>query len=212
MQQGSLTFQPACVRTTALLSDGELLRRAAADDQRAFETLFARHRDGLQGFLYRKLRDQDEAEDAVTATFCNAWRARETFRGDSPGKSWLYQIAARVALDVLRRRRRHPAEQELDAMPAESLEIDGDWDLDPSRQLAQKEQRESARRAVAGALGRLPDEERRLVALFYFDGHNYDEISSILGVTRSQVRGRLHRIRGRIRNDMVRRQQWGAAC
>lgn len=211
MQSFSPTFRQAAGDGLPLLSDGDLLRRSARGDQAAFETLFARHRDGLQGFLYRKLRSHDEAEDAVVMTFCNAWRARESFRGDSPGKSWLYQIASRVALDMLRRRRRHAPEQELDALPCETLEIEGDWELDPARELNRKASRVSAGHAVAMALTRLAEEERQLVSLFYFDGFNYDQISQMLGVSRSQVRGRLHRIRGRLRHDLVNRQQWQPA-
>jgi RNA polymerase sigma-70 factor (ECF subfamily) len=96
--------------------DRELLLRSAAGDSSAFSDLFQRHRSGLEGFLYRKLRSREEAEDAVTVTFAKAWRAREAFRGNASGKAWLYQIATRVALDILRRRRRRPAEQELDGM------------------------------------------------------------------------------------------------
>lgn len=68
--------------------------------------------------------------------------------------------------------------------------------------------RADAGRVVSDALGQLPEDERRLVSLHYFDGYNYDQISSLLGVTQSQVRGRLHHIRKRVRRDMVERQQW----
>lgn len=192
----------------ALPEDRELLLRSAAGDSSAFSALFQRHRSGLEGFLYRKLRSREEAEDAVTITFAKAWRAREAFRGNASGKAWLYQIATRVALDILRRRRRRPAEQELDGMEPDLVGEMEAQVADPVELALERQFRAEAGRVVSDALGQLPEDERRLVSLHYFDGYNYDQISSLLGVTQSQVRGRLHRIRKRVRRDMVERQQW----
>ena len=188
--------------------DQELILRSATDDSHAFEALFARHRDGLHGYLYRKLHSHEEAEDAVTLTFCNAWRARASFRGNASGKAWLYQIGTRVALDMLRRRRRQPAEQTLDMTCPELLGPIGEETVDPAEVILDAERSASTRAAVNQALERLPDDERRLLTLFYFDGYNYEQISELLGVSRSQIRGRLHRIRARVRRDLVDRQCW----
>jgi RNA polymerase sigma-70 factor, ECF subfamily len=203
----SSTFLAAPGHHSVLADDQELLRRSARGDETAFETLFRRHRDGLQGFLYRKLRNHEEAEDALTLTFSNAWRARQTFRGHASGKAWLYQIGTRVALDMLRRRRRQPTEQELEEHHSDRLTEDGQA-LNPEQMLLDVERTRLTRDAIRQAVGRLPEEERRLVILFYFDGCSYEQISSLLGVSRSQVRGRLHRIRSRIRQDLVGRQRW----
>jgi RNA polymerase sigma-70 factor, ECF subfamily len=208
MQLHSSTFVLAPFRAPALADDQDLLLRSAADDVAAFDALFERHRDGLRGFLFRKLRSYEEAEDAVTVTFCKAWRARASFRGNASGKAWLYQIATRVALDILRRRRRRPAEQELDAMEPDLVSAIEDERLDPASTVEEAESAVETQKAIGQAMDRLPSDERRLLQLFYFDGYNYEEISSILGVSRSQVRGRLHRIRGRMRRDLVDRQQW----
>lgn len=191
-----------------LSDDRDLLLRSAWDDA-AFTALFQRHRTELQGFLYRRLRSLDEAEDAVAITFAKAWRARTTFRGSAPGKSWLYQIATRVALDLLRRRKRRVPELELDGecpdLPEWGL---ADAALDPAGIHLEEVRRAGTQQAVGGALERLTPEEQRLLTLFYFQGYDYAQIGSLLGVTRSQVRGRLHRIRGRLRQDLVNRQRW----
>ena len=49
----------------------------------------------------------DEADDAVQETFLRAWRARDTFDGSTLVRAWLYRIATRVCLDMLRRSARH---------------------------------------------------------------------------------------------------------
>jgi RNA polymerase sigma-70 factor (ECF subfamily) len=210
MQTYSSTFIPAPLRIPVLADDQDLLLRAAHDDADAFQKLFDRHRDGLQGFLFRKLRNYEDAEDAVTLTFCNAWRARQTFRGNSSGKAWLYRIATHVALDMLRARRRRPVEQELDLLQPDLVEAchEQEQPIDPELLLLGAERIAGTQDAVHAAMSRLPGDERRLLHLFYFDGYDYDQISSLLGISRSQVRGRLHRIRGRVRRDLIDRQRF----
>lgn len=210
MQTFSTTFIPAPLRIPVLADDQELLLRAAGDDSEAFQRLFDRHRDGLQGFLFRKLRSHEDAEDAVTLTFCNAWRARQSFRGNSSGKAWLYRIATHVALDMLRARRRRPAEEELDLLQPDLVQAceEHEEPVDPEAIVLGAERIADTRLAVSSALERLPADECQLLRLFYFDGYDYDQISEHLGISRSQVRGRLHRIRGRVRRDLVDRQRW----
>lgn len=191
--------------------DQQLLRRAAEDDGRAFSALFERHHDGLRGFLYQRLRNQEDAEDAVVATFHNAWRARASYRGEASGKVWLYRIAARVALDMLRRRRSHPAALELDALSADAplpFEEEGE---DPGAMLLEAERTAEAKAAIRAALDRLNPDERRLIDLFYFSGYKYEQINALLGIPYTQVRGRLHRIRARLRRDLAERQQYQPA-
>jgi len=204
-------FFPAPAGLAILEEDQQLLLRCAREDTTAFTTLFQRHRDGLQGFLYRKLRSHEDAEDAVTLTFCNAWRARATFRGASSGKAWLYRIATRVALDMIRSRRRRAAEEELDARSPDTLNVVDPEPLDPIDLVLRCEHVDDTRRAVEDSMRRLPADERRLLELFYFDGYCYEDVADMVGISRSQVRGRLHRIRARIKRDMISRQQWRPA-
>lgn len=197
------------VHSQATIEDVELLRRSAAGDAAAFDALFRRHRSGLLGFLLRRLRRPEEAEDALSITFAKAWRARHSFRGSGGVKSWLYQIAARVAVDHLRGRKRRP-EAELDAEPATALELPDDAP-DPLATLLDHEQEAEIRSALSAAIHRLREDERSLVRLFYYDAYNYDEIGALLGVSRSQVRGRLHRLRLRLRHDLQERQRLSLA-
>jgi len=202
-------FHPAPAWIPSRPEDLDLLRRSAQDDAAAFDALFERHRDGLQGFLFRKLRSHEEAEDAVILTFSNAWRARGSFRGTASGKAWLYQIATRVALDIMRRRRRRAPEQELDALAPDALDLCGEV-VDPEDTLLDAARTEWMRGTVEQAMEQLEPEERRLLRLFYFEDYSYEQISDLLGVTRSQIRGRLHRIRGRVRRDLVKLDSWQA--
>lgn len=184
--------------------------RSAAGDPAAFETLFQRHRDELHWFLLRKLGSTEDAEDAVTLTFYKAWRAWETFRGDASERTWLFQIGLRVVLDILRMRRSRPVEHPLvDGHPDLPVTLD---DLpDPAERVLEAERVTELREAVHNALARLSPVERRLLSLYYFEGRKYDEISALLDIPYTKVRGRLHRLRQVIRRDLIERQSWQPA-
>lgn len=194
---------------TGIPTDDGAVENVDREEEAAFTSLFFRHRDDLQRYLYRKLGNLEEAEDAVSLTFCNAWRARGSFRGQASCKTWLYQIATRVALDVMRRRRRRPVEQDLEDPESDLAQVPGDETHEPERVLLDAEQQDLTREAINQAIARLSPESRKLVQLYYFNGYNYDQISSELGISYGKIRGRLHLIRERLRRDMMHRQRWG---
>ena len=73
---------------------------------RAFvEELFARHHTEIYAYLTRMLRDPELAADLTQDAFVKAYRAFETLEDPGHARAWLYQIAHRVALDDIRRRK-----------------------------------------------------------------------------------------------------------
>src|SRR5215813_14687220 len=84
----------------------ELVGAAMAGEQSAFAALTERHRRELHVHCYRMLASFDDAEDAVQEALLRAWKARESFDGSVLFRPWLYRIATRVCLDVIRRRTR----------------------------------------------------------------------------------------------------------
>ena len=71
-----------------------------------FATLTERHRRELHVHCYRMLGNFQEAEDHVQETFLRAWRSRESYRGGTMFRAWLYKIATNVCLDTLKRSKR----------------------------------------------------------------------------------------------------------
>src|SRR5205085_2066400 len=109
------------------------------------------------GFLSRRLQSSEDAEDALVQTFAQAWRARDTFRGETSDKKWLYGIAGRVAIDLIRARRPSVPVSQLDNTV--DLEVAGPTSDDPMDTVLDTERRALVRRAI----DRLPPVHRRLV-------------------------------------------------
>jgi RNA polymerase sigma-70 factor (ECF subfamily) len=76
------------------------------DTARVFvEGIFAKHHSEIYAYLVRMLRDADLAADLTQDAFIKAYRAYDSLEKDENARAWLYQIAHRVALDELRRRK-----------------------------------------------------------------------------------------------------------
>ena len=76
------------------------------DEAGAFvETLFAKHHGEIYAYLLRMLREPELAADLTQDAFIKAYKNYETLEKPENARAWLYQIAHRVALDEIRRRK-----------------------------------------------------------------------------------------------------------
>lgn len=166
------------------LSDVELLARACDGDAEAFEAIYDRHAPAAFSLARRICRDQGVAEDIVQDAFLSLWRGRDRYdaaRGQV--RTWLLGIVHNSAIDRLRRsgvheRRRASAEGIEDRLEA------------PERTEEEVAQREEATE-VRGALCNLPEEQRRVIELAYFDGLTHTQIASMLDQPVGTVKGRM---------------------
>jgi RNA polymerase sigma-70 factor, ECF subfamily len=148
------------------------------------EQLFLGYAQQIYAFCLYRLGDPLDAEDALQSTFLNAFRALE--RGVVPyaESAWLYTIARNVCLTRRRsvvRRRRIESQAPLDDSVA-SPERDTERLVD-----------------LTGALHGLPHRQRHALVLREWQGLDYAEIASELGLTRSAVETLLHRARRSLR-------------
>ncbi len=82
------------------------LDKAKAGDIHAFQSLFADFQDQLKSFLFRLLASRADAEDLAHDTFIRAFDKLASFRGDASLKTWVFQIAANLAHNLLQKRKR----------------------------------------------------------------------------------------------------------
>ncbi len=143
-------------------SDGELVARAVADDdRRAFAELVRRHQSAVRGLLRRLCGgDAAAADDLAQETFLKAYRGLSGYRGDARGATWLHRIARNLWAS---RARRAPGPE-----PAEP---------DPPRPVADAA---IDRHDLERALGALRAEERSALALAYARDLTHEEAARIL--------------------------------
>jgi RNA polymerase sigma-70 factor (ECF subfamily) len=158
-------------------TDEELLERVGRRDADAFEALYKRYSRSVLGLALRRLGDRGRAEDAVQETFVSIWRSASTYKPErGPGAPWLYGVARNAIVDRSRARNEPPAEAPDEA----SLDIGPDDRAEQSWTQWQ----------VHGALERLPEREREVIALAYWSDLSQSEVATRLGIPLGTVKTR----------------------
>ncbi len=129
----------------------------------------------------RMLGSRADAEDATQEAFVLAWQKLTRFREESAVSTWLYRIVINRCLTA---RGSYRSWEEL----AEPM-------LDTGGDPAEVAERRDRWHAVSEAVGALPREQRAALVLREFEGLSYAEIAQVLGITVAAVKGRIHRAR-----------------
>lgn len=143
-------------------SERSLLLRAQRGDRAAFDGLVQLHQTALRGFLRRRLPG-DAVEDVIQETFLAAWSALPAFEPRVRLKTWLYRIALHKVADSMRRSSREVSLDLLTMDPA-------DTGLTATETAIW----------VRSLLAQLPDEQRLLLELYYFDDLTLAEVALVL--------------------------------
>jgi len=167
-----------------------------------FQRLYDANHERVRHVLARVVGSQ-EADDLTQTVFAKAAKGLPTFRGDAETSTWLYRIAANVASDWLRSRSTqeakltvplaHASDDDMRAATIGSADVDGH--PSPEQQLSHKDMRDCIRREI----GKLPDAHRDVLMLNALGGLSDDEIAQTLGISKGNVKVRLHRARQEFR-------------
>ncbi len=180
-------------------SDAPLVRLAATGDRAAFRELFERYNRPIASVVSRMVASPDDVDDILSETFLRAWKGLPKFRGDAQFSTWLYRIAVNTAIKYRSRRRNETAplvslhaDPETGIGGIESLGAERDADPlrggDPLHAAQERAHREMLQKAVRA----LPEKQRSVVLLHYFEDKSCEEISDIVGCSLGTVWSRLH--------------------
>jgi RNA polymerase sigma-70 factor (ECF subfamily) len=167
--------------------DRALVGRAVAGELEAFNELVSLYQDYLFALVVRVVNDRESAADAVQEAFLSCYRNLNRFRGDS-FRSWLTRIALNAATDVLRYRKRRPA----DPFPEwedDSWQPPAGEDASPEREAM----RRNTQRILSSALAQITDDQRTAILLYDVEGFDYQEIADMTKVSLGTVKSRIHR-------------------
>jgi RNA polymerase sigma-70 factor (ECF subfamily) len=174
----------------ATLDDATLVVRAREGDVTAFEDLVRRYRVPVYRIAVRILNDPCSAADTAQEAFVTAWRRLPEVKAEQAFAAWLYRIAVTRALSTLRTVRPYvPLDETAPARdrfpgPEEYALADG---------LAT---------ALRCALSHLTPEQRACWILREMEGLSYEEVATVLHTTPGAVRGRLHRARPQLAQEL----------
>ncbi|MDQ3052233.1 MAG: sigma-70 family RNA polymerase sigma factor [Bacteroidota bacterium] len=165
-------------------SDSELLHQFRNGDNPnfAFNLLVRKYQKKVYYHIRRIVIDHDDANDVVQNTFIKAWKGLSNFREDSQFFTWLYRIATNESLTFLKKKRT------AFFIPVINIE----------RQLADKLDHDPLIKAdelllkLQKAILSLPEKQRIVFNMKYYDELKYEEMSAILGTSVGALKASYH--------------------
>ncbi len=179
-----------------MISDEELVRSMADGDQAAFEVFVHRYHRPLQGYLERMLQDADKAEDLVQDTFVRLLRRLQ--QGEIPGqiRPWLYRVALNLCRDYWRSSG-YRSEMNRLAQPPEHK------DTNPS--IVEIYERQETRTEILQSLNSLPESQREIVILRFYQDLKLQEIAEVLDMPLSTVKTNLYNALKKLKKRLMSR-------
>ncbi|GIV04694.1 MAG: RNA polymerase subunit sigma-24 [Fimbriimonadales bacterium] len=182
--------------------DTYLIEAAKQGDDRAFDRLWARHRDKVFRSLLKACGgDPETTHDVLQDALLNAFKALQQFRGDANFATWLYTIARRLCIRARRDLDRfYSLDDPLNSEEGRTIlrQLIDQYSQDPEAIAIENDLRERVQQAVA----ELPDSLRPVLQLRDIEGLSTEETAEKLGLTQAAVKARLHRARELLRQKL----------
>lgn len=180
------------------------IEAARKGDLPAFNWLVLHYQARVYNLCLRMLSDPDAAADATQETFLSAYKAMNRFKGGQ-FRAWILRIATNTCLDMLRSRKRRPAQSLERGLhgsgegddESEPLQLaDSSLDVDPEGRALNAEVAQTIQRG----LDELPDDQRIALVLVDVQGLSYEEAATVCNANLGTVKSRINRARSKMRD------------
>jgi len=169
-----------------------LLGRIGQADEAAFRELYRAFSRRLYAYVLRQLGDPAQAEEIVSDTLYEVWKAPARFRGDAQFSTWLIGIARNKVLMAFRSRKPDSKHEDIDDVAETAAsEEPGAFQI-----LADQQRREGVRHCM----DRLSDEHRECVHLVFYEGMALAEVAQVQSCPEGTVKTRLFHARQKLKN------------
>lgn len=171
--------------------DGPLVQRCVRGETAAYALLVERHQARVRAIAARILgagATRDDIDDLAQDVFVQAWRALPRFRADALFSTWLHRLATNMAIKQWHRRKRGAwlsASEDLSEPVRAGLRDDAPG---PALQAQTRAQGHALRAAIDA----LPEKQRTVVLLHYFEDYACEEVALLVGCSVGTVWSRLH--------------------
>lgn len=167
-----------------ILSEEELINQLSQPQQRAkaFSVVVRTYQERLYWHIRKMVLSHDDANDVLQNTFLKAWNAIEGFRGDSQMSTWLYRIATNETLTFLssKKTRNQFSIDEVETSFLQNLHADNYFNGNEIQLKLQE------------AIITLPEKQRLVFNMKYFDDITYDQMEAILGTSVGALKASYH--------------------
>lgn len=170
------------------------MRNGNAGDENVeerFKKAVTDYRERIYLMILKYVRNREDAKDLTQETFIKAYNSLGSFRGESSLYTWIYRIAVNLAINFKTRSRVSSFQSIEDHTGIYS----GDA---PSDSILRKEISEKIDRSVT----RLPEKQRMVFVLRYYEERPYSEISELMGITEGAAKANFHQALKKMKSDL----------
>ncbi|HEV7504824.1 MAG TPA: sigma-70 family RNA polymerase sigma factor [Thermoanaerobaculia bacterium] len=180
-------------------TDEDLVAAVLAGDRDRFGDLIERYQGRLVNYLFRLLRNADDAHDLAQEVLVKVYQVLDRYDPQYKFSTWLFRVAQNAAIDQIRRRR-----LKLVSLRQEDEEGEGrDWDLPSPERGPYGDLRNQERGgAIQDAIDALPWEYRELILLRHFGELPYEEIARLKEMPLGTVKNKLFRGRQMLKEKL----------
>ncbi|WP_046745307.1 RNA polymerase sigma factor [Kordia zhangzhouensis] len=171
-------------------TDLDYIEQIQAGNVHAYAMLVSRYKNMVFTLAFRLIKNKEDAEEVAQDSFIKAYRALGSFKGSSKFSTWLYRIVYNTSLDYLKKRTRVVLSTHIDEV--------NEADIGKMQDAMSYLEAEEKKQTIEKALAKLPEDERVLLTLFYFEELSLKEVAEIVGVSYENVKIKLHRSRKKL--------------
>lgn len=164
--------------------DLELLAqfRQPETKERAYTAIVRKYQERLYWHIRRMVVNHDDANDVLQNVFIRVWNGLENFREDSRLYTWLYRIATNECLSFLEQKKKKASLSLSDMEEGLANQVQADKDFDPQK----------IEWKLQVAIQKLPEKQRLVFSLRYYDEMPYEEMSRVLDTSEGALKASYH--------------------
>lgn len=173
-----------------LYTDTYYIQRIQAGDAASFACLLDKYSRPVHSLILKVVRNREDAEELAQDVFMKVFKNLSSFKGDCSFSTWIYRIAYNTAISATRKKKH-------EFLAIEETVISNVSEEEVAEALGRTDSSSQVERLDA-ALVLLPPDERAIILLFYMKEKTIEEVAAITGLTSSNVKVKLHRIRKKL--------------
>ncbi|MHB9056059.1 MAG: RNA polymerase sigma factor [Paludibacteraceae bacterium] len=172
-------------------------QKSGKDKEREFSNLVRTFQERLYWHIRKMVLIHDDANDVLQNTFMKAWSNIDSFRGDSQISTWLYRIATNETLTFLSKKKMKMTDSldQVEDVMLQNLQADSYFSGDEAQLKLQK------------AILTLPEKQRLVFNMRFYDEFSYDEISEILDTSVGALKASYHYAAKKIEKYLIENEE-----
>lgn len=171
-------------------NDQLYITKVIKGDTNAFVYLVDNYKDMVFSLAYKMTKNREEAEEISQDTFVKAFKNLKNFKGDSKFSTWLYRITYHTSLDALKKNKKEQNTFEINEITFNQIKS--------VENILEGIERKERAKIMDSCLLKLPEEERSIIWMFYYDELSLKEIIEITSLSESNIKVKLHRARKKL--------------